>query len=47
VSRRYVLSGDLKTEYGRDLSNFMVFGRRKLLFPKARPIGQLPPIGRS
>jgi hypothetical protein len=31
---------DFKAEYGRDLTSFMLFGRR-------RPIGHLPPIGRS
>jgi hypothetical protein len=28
---RYVLSDDLKAEYGRDLTGYMVFGRLKLL----------------
>jgi hypothetical protein len=31
LASRYVLPGDLKTEYGRDLTGFMVFGRLKLL----------------
>ncbi len=31
LASRYMLPGDLKTEYGRDLTSFMVFGRLKLL----------------
>jgi hypothetical protein len=31
LASRYLLPGDLKTEYGRDLTGFMVFGRLKLL----------------
>jgi hypothetical protein len=30
LASRYVLPGDLKAEYGRDLTSFMVFGRLKL-----------------
>jgi hypothetical protein len=31
LASRYVLPGDLKSEYGRDLTSFIVFGRLKLL----------------
>ena len=31
LASRYLLPGELKTEYGRDLTSFMVFGRLKLL----------------
>jgi hypothetical protein len=31
LASRYVLPADLKAEYGRDLTSFMVFGRLKLL----------------
>jgi len=31
LASRYLLPGDLRTEYGRDLTSFMVFGRLKLL----------------
>jgi hypothetical protein len=31
LASRYVLPGDLKSEYGRDLTSFMAFGRLKLL----------------
>lgn len=31
LASRYVLPSDLKSEYGRDLTSFMVFGRIKLL----------------
>jgi hypothetical protein len=31
LASRYLLPGELKTEYGRDLTSFMIFGRLKLL----------------
>jgi len=31
LASRYVLPGDLKAEYGRDLTSYMIFGRLKLM----------------